>query len=152
MSNHLKWSKIFSALTEEQKWINNDFLHYWHTVLPEKYTFIKNFNHNYVIKSQSINFMKTLEIGAGLGEHFFYESLSNEQRINYVALELRENIAETIKTNHPDIQILVSDCQKKISVSDHEFDRIIAIYVLKHLSNLLEAIFSPFRFFAIYLV
>ena len=140
-----KWPKQFPELTEEQKWINNDFVQYWHTILPKKYTFIENFNNNYVIKNKPINFIKTLEIGAGLGEHLFYEILSNEQLKNYVALELRENMAEKIKDNHPDLQILIGDCQGRIPAQDHEFDRIIAIHVLEHLPNLPEAIKEIYR-------
>lgn len=114
-------------------------------MLPKKYKFIENFNHNYVIKNQLFNFIKTLEIGAGLGEHLFYEALSSEQRKNYVALELRENMAEKIRNNHPGVQVWVGDCQERISAQDHEFDRIIAIHVLEHLPNLPMAIKEIYR-------
>lgn len=144
-ADHIKWPKIFSELTEKQKLINNDFMHYWHTVLPKKYKFVENFNNNYVIKNKPLNFTKTLEIGAGLGEHLFYENLSYEQRKNYVALELRENMAEQIKNNHPDIQVLVGDCQQKIPAQDNEFERILAIHVLEHLPNLPAAIKEIYR-------
>ncbi|MEN9450438.1 MAG: hypothetical protein RJA83_1052 [Pseudomonadota bacterium] len=145
MGNHIKWPKIFPELTEEQKWISNDFMHYWHTILPKQYTLIENFNNNYVIKNKPLNFTKTLEIGAGLGEHLFYEALTIEQRKNYVALELRANMAEKIRNNHPDIRVLVGDCQQKIAAQDNEFDRILAIHVLEHLPNLPEAIKEIYR-------
>lgn len=145
MSNHLKWPKIFSELTEEQKWISNDFMYYWHTVLPKKYTFIENFNNKYVIKNKPLNFTKTLEIGAGLGEHIFYETLSDEQQKNYVAFELRENMAEKIRNNHPDVQVLIGDCQERIPAQDNEFDRILAIHVLEHLPNLPAAVKEIYR-------
>lgn len=145
MSDHLKWPKVFPELTEEQKWISNDFMHYWHNILPKKYTCIENFNNNYVIKKRPINFTKTLEIGAGLGEHLFYEKLSTNQRKNYVALELLENMAETIRNNHPDIKVLVGDCQQKILVQDNEFDRILVIHVLEHLPNLPAAVMEIYR-------
>lgn len=145
MSNDLKWPKIFSELTEEQKWISKDFMFYWHNILPKNYRLIEKFNNNYVIRHKLFDFIKTIEIGAGLGEHLFYETLSHEQRKNYVALELRENMAEKIRNNHPDIKVLVGDCQQKISVDDHEFDRIIAIHVLEHLPNLPAAIKEIYR-------
>lgn len=139
-----KWPKNFPKLTEEQERINNDFVHYWHTILP-KYSIIENFNNTYVIKNKPFNFIKTLEIGAGLGEHLFYETLSYEQRKNYVALELRENMAEAIKNNHSDITVLIGDCQKQIQAQDNEFDRILAIHVLEHLTNLPEAVKEIYR-------
>ena len=51
-------------------------MHYWHTVLPKKYKLVDYFNNNYVIKNQCLNFIKTLEIGAGIGEYLFYETIS----------------------------------------------------------------------------
>lgn len=140
-----KWPKVFPELTEEQARISHDFMHYWHTVLPKKYGLIERFNNNYVIKNKLFNFTKTLEIGAGLGEHLFYETLSNEQRKAYVALELRENMTETLKKNHPDINVLRGDCQQKIEAEDNEFERIIAIHVLEHLTNLPQAIKEIYR-------
>jgi ubiquinone/menaquinone biosynthesis C-methylase UbiE len=145
MVDKLKWPKKFPELTEEQKWINSDFVYYWHTILPKKYIFIENFNNNYVIKNKPFIFTKTLEIGAGLGEHLFYETLSDEQRKNYVAFELRENMAEKIRNNHPDVQVLVGDCQERIPAQDNEFDRILAIHVLEHLPNLPEAVKEIYR-------
>ncbi|HEY2566570.1 MAG TPA: class I SAM-dependent methyltransferase [Candidatus Aquirickettsiella sp.] len=145
MSDNIKWPKMFPELTAKQKMISNDFMYYWHTILPKKYISIENFNNNYVIKNKPLDFIKTLEIGAGLGEHLFYETLSYEQRKNYVALELRANMAEQIKNNHPDIQVIVADCQQKIPVQDNEFERILAIHVLEHLPNLPAAIKEIYR-------
>ena len=140
-----KWPKIFSELTEEQKWIRDDFVKYLYTIFPNKFSFLERFNNNYIIKNRPFAFIKTLEIGAGLGEHIFHENLSDLQRKNYVALELRENMAAGIRKNHPDIQVWVGDCQEKISAADHEFDRIIASHVLEHLPNLPEAIKEIYR-------
>lgn len=94
MSDNIKWPKMFPELTEEQKWINNDFMHYWHTILPKQYSFIENFNNNYVIKNKPVNFIKTLEIGAGLGEHLTKLYLINSEKImllwNYVRIWLNK--------------------------------------------------------------
>ncbi|WP_339051188.1 class I SAM-dependent methyltransferase [Rickettsiella endosymbiont of Xylota segnis] len=140
-----KWPKIFSELNEEQKWIRDDFMKYLYTIFPKKFSFLERFNNNYIIKTRPATFTKTLEIGAGLGEHIFHEQLSDLQRQNYVALELRENMAEGIRNKHPDIQIWVGDCQEKIPAPDHEFDRIIASHVLEHLPNLPKAIKEIYR-------
>jgi ubiquinone/menaquinone biosynthesis C-methylase UbiE len=145
MNGITKWPKLFPELTAEQKWISNDFMHYWHTVIPKKYKIIENFNHNYVVHNAPAQFINTLEIGAGLGEHIFYEKLTSEQRANYVALELRENMAEEIKNRHPDIKVLVGDCQQTISAPSYEFDRVVAIHVLEHLPNLPQAIKEIYR-------
>jgi ubiquinone/menaquinone biosynthesis C-methylase UbiE len=146
MSNGLeKWPKIFPELTAEQQWISDDFMAYWHTVLPKKYKLIEKFNHNYVVKNATVNFRKTLEIGVGLGEHIFYEKLSSKQRANYFAFDLRQNMVDQLKKNHPDITTWVGDCQEKISVGDHAFDRIIAIHVLEHLPNLPAAVKEIYR-------
>lgn len=140
-----KWPKQFPELTEEQKWIRDDFVKYLYTIFPNKFSFLERFNNNYIIKNRPLTFTKTLEIGAGLGEHIFHEKLSDLQRKNYVALELRENMAEGIRNNHSDIQVWVGDCQEKISAQDHEFDRVIASHVLEHLPNLPKAIKEIYR-------
>lgn len=137
-----KWPKVFSPLTTEQQAINHDFVKHWHEVLASRarYGMIEKFNHGYVVKHAPKDFLTTLEIGAGLGEHLEYENLTQEQKKNYVALELRENMAEQIKTRHPEITTHVGDCQGTLSFNDNHFDRILAIHVLEHLPNLPAAI------------
>lgn len=137
-----KWPKVFPPLTPEQQLISNDFMKHWHEVLSshQEYGLIERFNHHYVTKHAPKNFLTTLEIGAGLGEHLKYEHLSNDQKKNYVALEMRENMAAKIKQSHPNIQTLVGDCQEVLPFSDGHFDRILAIHVLEHLPNLPAAI------------
>ncbi len=140
-----KWPKVFPELNEEQKWIRDDFVKYLYTIFPKKFSFLERFNNNYIIKNRPATFTKSLEIGAGLGEHIFHENLSGIQRKNYIALELRENMAEGIRSNHPDIQVWVGDCQDQIPASDGEFDRVIASHVLEHLPNLPRAIKEIYR-------
>jgi SAM-dependent methyltransferase len=84
--------------------------------------------------------VSTLEIGAGLGTHLQYESLTPEQESGYVALELRENMAEQIRARFPKVQAVVGDCQERLPFSDGHFDRILAIHVLEHLPNLPAAL------------
>src|SRR5437879_11379988 len=106
---------------------------------------IEKFNQGYVVQHAPINFLTTLEIGAGLGEHLNYEKLSENQQKNYVALELRETMAEQIKSRFPNVQTVVGDCQQTLPFPDGYFDRIIAIHVLEHLPNLPAAIKEMYR-------
>jgi SAM-dependent methyltransferase len=132
------WPKVFPELTPEQKQISDDFLKHWHKVLASKkqFTLIEKFNHTYPIKHAPKNFLTTLEIGAGLGEHLNYEKLKLEQKKHYVALELRENMASEIIKRFPEVNTQVGDCQKTLPFADNHFDRIIAVHVLEHLPNL----------------
>ncbi|MHB1947164.1 MAG: class I SAM-dependent methyltransferase [Gammaproteobacteria bacterium] len=142
-----KWPKTFSPLTTEQQAINHDFVKHWHEVLASRarYGMIEKFNHGYVVNHAPKEFLTTLEIGAGLGEHLDYEKLTPIQKGNYVALELRENMAEQIKARHPEIITHIGDCQSQIAFPDNHFDRILAIHVLEHLPNLPAAIKEMYR-------
>jgi SAM-dependent methyltransferase len=134
------WPKVLAPLTREQQHINDDFVHYWHEVLPRRYSFIERFNHSYPIRAAQGYFVRTLEIGAGLGEHLEYEDLTPLQRAEYYALELREGMSRRIAERFPDVQVLTGDCQKRLPFNDGYFDRILAIHVLEHLPNLPAAI------------
>ena len=95
------WPKVIPALTPEQKAISDDFMRYWHEVLPKRFSLLDDFNHGYAVKEAPEYFTTTLELGAGLGTHLQYERLTPEQERNYVALELRENMAEKIRARFP---------------------------------------------------
>jgi len=142
-----QWPKVFSPLTSEQEIISNDFMKHWHEILASRsrYGMIEKFNHGYVVKNAPRHFLSTLEIGAGLGEHLKYEKLSDEQKKNYVALDIRENMVEKMKAHFPDIQSHVADCQKPLPFPEGHFDRILAIHVLEHLPNLPAAIQEMYR-------
>jgi len=139
------WPKIVPPLTAEQKAINDDFVHYWHEVLPRRYGVIEDFNHNYPIRHAPREFLTTLEIGAGLGTHLNYERLSSEQERNYTALELRENMVAGIRDRFPNVRSTLGDCQERLPFPDGHFDRILAIHVLEHLPNLPAAIHEAHR-------
>lgn len=134
------WPKTVPALTPEQERISDDFMRYWHEVLPKRYGVVDDFNHTYPVRHAPAHFRTTLEIGAGLGEHLLYEKLTPEQEENYVALELRPNMAERIQERFPRIQTCVGDCQEQLVFEAGYFDRILAIHVLEHLPNLPSAV------------
>jgi SAM-dependent methyltransferase len=135
-----KWPKTFPPLSAEQERIRDDFMQAWHVELPQKYGIIERFNHGYPLRNAPADFVRTLEIGAGLGEHLRYERLTDEQRRNYVAVELRPEMAAEISRAHPGIQVVVGDCQERLEFPDGWFDRVLAVHVLEHLPNLPAAV------------
>ena len=141
----MKWPKVLPELTAEQERISDDFMHHWHEVLPKRYGVVDDFNHGYVVRHAPRQFVRTLEIGAGLGEHLRYEKLSSLQKSNYTALELRPKMAARIRERFPEIHTHIGDCQKRLEFSDGYFDRILAIHVLEHLPNLPAAIEEMYR-------
>src|SRR5271156_5175521 len=96
-----KWPKVLPPLTSAQKAISDDFVHYWHQVLPQRFNVIERFNHSYPVKHAPVAFCRTLELGAGLGEHLLYERLSPQQRREYYALELRSNMCAALSERFP---------------------------------------------------
>ena len=140
-----KWPKSLPELTPEQIIISNDFLEYWHNVLPTSYNIVENFNHFYPVRTISKEFITTLEVGAGLGEHLRYENLSEHQTLNYTALELRSNMADKISEKHPGVRTLVGDIQAENLLPTKHFDRVLAIHVLEHLPDLPKALAEMHR-------
>jgi len=135
-----KWPKQFPPLTPEQERISNDFMQYWHEVLPKRYGIIDEFNHRYAVKNAPKDFSRTLEIGAGIGKHLEYENLKAEQESNYVAVDIRENMVAEIRRRFPKVKAIEGDCQQRLDFSDGYFDRVLAIHVLEHLPNLPAAV------------
>jgi len=137
MENTDKWPKQIPPLTDEQNAIRNDFMKYWLTELPKKYGIIEKFNHGYAASKGFFTGCRTLEIGAGLGEHLAYENLDDQ---DYTVNELREELAKEITKKYRSVTALVGDCQERIAVDDNSFDRILVIHVLEHLPNLPAAL------------
>jgi SAM-dependent methyltransferase len=133
------WPKKLPTLTAEQDRIRDDFMKHWHEVLPSRYSAIESFNHRYPLRewTRPSAGCRTLEIGAGLGEHIGYEQLEG---IDYYALELREDMAARIRERFPGVKTIVGDIQQALDFPKQSFDRIIAIHVLEHLPNLPAAL------------
>jgi SAM-dependent methyltransferase len=132
-------------MSPEQKRISDEFMKIWHEQLPNKFGVVERFNHSFPVTHSNPGFLRTIEIGAGLGEHLHYEKLSPEQEANYVAVELRENMASEIRRRFPRVKAITGDCQGKLDFPDGHFDRYIAVHVLEHLPNLPEAIKEAYR-------
>jgi Methyltransferase domain len=130
-----KWPKILPPLTASQQEISEEFMKVWHEALP-RYGLIERFSHGWVTSHAPADFRRTLEIGAGLGEHLRYERLTAEQEAGYVSVERRPKMAAEIEKSFPVGQTICGDCQKPLPFPDGHFDRILAIHVLEHLPDL----------------
>jgi SAM-dependent methyltransferase len=136
----LRWPKQPRELTVEQQAIREDFMQYWHEVLPNRYSVLERFNQGFPTARRSdwtAPRIRTLEIGAGLGEHIAHEDLSFQE---YTALELRSAMAAEISAKYPTVKVLVGDVQGHIDAPDGYFDRVVAVHVLEHLPNLPAAL------------
>ncbi|MFC1705747.1 class I SAM-dependent methyltransferase [Planctomycetota bacterium] len=140
-----KWPKVLPPLSPEQQRISDDFNEHWLDLLPRRYGVVERFNHSYSVRHAPATFLRTLDIGAGLGEHITHERLTPVQRRGYHALELGEHMAEAIRERFPDIRTIVGDCQQKLDHPDGYFDRVLAIHVLEHLPDLPAAIREAHR-------
>ena len=86
-----------------------------------------------------------MEIGAGLGAHLGYEKLNGQE---YYAVELLQELADSIEARFPSVTTIVGDCQTRLPFDDAFFDRVLAIHVLEHLPNLPAALEEVARLLA----
>lgn len=136
MATATKWPKQVPELSEEQLRIREDFMKYFHEVYPSQYGAVARFSHEYPMRTARPG-LRTLEIGAGLGEHLEFEDATGQ---DYLALELREEMAEVIRERHPHVRTVVGDAERHLPLEDDSVDRVVAIHVLEHLPNLPAAL------------
>jgi SAM-dependent methyltransferase len=133
-----QWPKIIAPLTAEQQRIANEFQALWLEQLPKRYGAIERFNHGFPARNRPARASsRTLEIGAGRGEHLRYEDLSGQE---YHCVEWKEGLAQEIRASFPQVSVKVADCQANLPYPDGHFDRVNAIHVLEHLPNLPAAL------------
>jgi SAM-dependent methyltransferase len=130
------WPKPVPAFTDEEQRVRDAFMARWLEYLPGRGGFVERFNHGYPLRGGT-SARRTLEIGAGLGEHIRFENLERQQ---YFAVELREELAHDLSERFPSVTTIVADCQKRLPFDDEFFDRAIAIHVLEHLPDLPAAL------------
>src|SRR5215469_15671769 len=116
-----KWPKARPELTAEQQRVLEDWYAYWLGLLPNRFGAITQFNNRYSLRSYRPG-IRTLEIGAGTGEHLSCENLAEQ---DYYAIELRPNLAENIKQRYPSVNTIIGNCEQRIDVPDHSMDRVI---------------------------
>jgi SAM-dependent methyltransferase len=131
------WPKLIPPLTDEQLAIRDDFMKYFHEVYSNNFGAVAWFSHTYP-KRTSRPGLRTLDVGAGLGEHLDFEPAHDQAE--YVALELRPEMAEVIAQKHPYVTTVTGDVEQRLPFEDGHFDRVIAIHVLEHLPNLPAAL------------
>ena len=132
-----KWPKLRPQLTEEQIRIMEDWYQHWLQEMPDKFGWIDRFGHEYPMRDGAQGAV-SLEIGAGIGGHLGYEPHGGGEE--YVALEMRQDLADAMAKAHPWARIIVGDCEARVDYPDGHFDRALAIHVLEHLGNLPAAL------------
>ncbi len=134
------WPKTIPQLSQEQLVAREKWMKLWHELLPNKYGMVENFNHGFPAKlfqPQSGRKPRTLEVGAGLGEHVKWEDTSAQE---YSMLEYRQEWTEQLKSKYPQYHCFQGDIQSELPFPPHSFERIIAIHVLEHLPDLPRAL------------
>lgn len=130
------WPRQRPVLTEQQHEILEDWYGFWLNTMPDRYSAIVRFNQEYPART-AVPGARTLEIGAGTGEHLLYEDASSQE---YFALELRQELTSRLLARFPEVNTIIGDCQKRIDAPDKYFDRVLAIHLLEHLPDLPKAL------------
>jgi SAM-dependent methyltransferase len=133
-----KWPKVLTPLTAEQRRISDEWMKEWHEKHLGKFGAIEWFNHGYPMsRHPDRRGLRTLDIGAGIGEHLAVEGIAGQ---DYYAIEFRPEMAAKMRERFPAAHVTTGDCQQTLPYENASFDRILAIHVLEHLTNLPAAL------------
>jgi len=131
------WPKRLPEMTPEQLAIRDDWMAYFYSdVYSNRFGAIQKFNHAFAARSARPG-LRTLDVGAGLGEHLEFEDGRTGE---YVALEMRPEMAQEIERRYPYVTTVVGDVTEGLAFDAGHFDRVIAIHVLEHLLDLPRAL------------
>jgi SAM-dependent methyltransferase len=137
-----KWPKIVPTLSPERQAIRDDFMRSHLEAMQTKwYGFIGRFDNKYALRT-FVPGSKTLEIGAGIGEHLNWEKYQEQE---YHAIEMRQELCDKLRSLYKGVNAIVADCQKTMPFENEYFDRVIAIHVLEHLPDLPKALKEIWR-------
>lgn len=129
-----RWPKPPVVLNRNQVQAREEWMRYWHEILPNRYAAIERFNHGFPARQhKEQKRIRTLEIGAGLGEHVAWENLDNQ---DYHLFEYRKDWCEILREKFSQLDVCHGDIQCKTKYEGNFFDRIVAIHVLEHLPDL----------------
>lgn len=132
------WPKKPPLLSPEQSKARESFMRLWHEMLPKKYGLIERFNHSSISRLPLPSPCRTLEVGAGLGEHSKFEDLKLQ---DYYVMDYRKDFCDELHRSFPESHVRFGDIQANQSIwPDGFFDRVIAVHVLEHLPDLPKAL------------
>ena len=132
-----RWPKQLPEMTPEQLAIRDDWMAYFYSdVYTSRFGAIQKFNHRYAARTARAG-VRTLDVGAGLGEHLEFEDWRLGE---YVALEIRPEMAAEIARRYPLARTVVGDLAEGLEFDAGSFDRVIAIHVLEHVLDLPAAL------------
>lgn len=93
---------------------NEDWQAYFLGIIKGRYGGVISFGHHYVLDHTPSGRARTLEIGAGLGEHLVLEKERPDLRQGYMALDVRPEMLAALHAEFPDVETILADCQKTI--------------------------------------
>jgi hypothetical protein len=129
MVSEVTWPKVRENLTDEQSAITADWNQFLTEVKPSRFEWLTRFDHAFTGRSSPAG-RRTLEIGVGSGNHLPYEPDGE-----HVALEASSPLAAQIPSREG-LSVVAADCEQRLLWEDDSFDRVLAIHLLEHLSNL----------------
>ena len=139
------WPKTFPPLTPEQERISDDFMRYWHEVLPRRYGLVEAFNHRYAVRHAPARFPCHVGDRGGVGRAPGLRTAlcgaGAELRCPGSAREHGGGVAGQPSDDSNGVRQLPGPA----GFPAGSFDRILAIHVLEHLPNLPAAVAEMHR-------